>query len=308
MKIAIVGMGGIGGHLGANLSRCYENDDTVSVYFIARGEHLAKIQQHGLRFITPLEDFYTQPTLATNNAEGCGVMDYIFYCTKSYDIENGVNTIMPLISESTVIIPILNGVDGAEKMRKLLPNVTVCDGLAYIISAIKEPGVVEEITERSYFIFGDNNADTESLKVIEEVCKKAKINITYDKDIKYKVWDKFEFISCVASITTAYNITYGDVLNNEKYFAEFRNLAKEFDEVGYAKNALIYDENRFEKLLNKVKSLPSIATTSMQRDFWAGKNSELESLTHYIIIEGKKLNVATPQYDKIYAEALKHKQ
>ncbi|MFI3262820.1 MAG: 2-dehydropantoate 2-reductase [Rikenellaceae bacterium] len=300
MKIAIVGMGGIGGHIGAKLARFYQDNDYIHIFFIARGAHLEKIKQDGLRFISPQEDYYVTPAIATDDAKECGKMDYIFYCTKSYDIETAVETIKPLIMRSTVIVPILNGVDGAEKMRELLPDTVVADGLAYIISAIKEPGVVEEITDKAYFLYGDKNEFTLTLMLLESICRDAGLNITYDKDIEYKVWDKFEFISCVASITTAYNITYGDVLYTEKYFEEFTALAAEFRAVGYAKGALLESEDRFGKLVNKVKSLPAIATTSMQRDFWAGKNSELESLTHYIIIEGEKLGVSTPQYKKLY--------
>ncbi|MFI3268584.1 MAG: 2-dehydropantoate 2-reductase [Rikenellaceae bacterium] len=307
MKIAIVGIGGVGGYLGAKLSRFYQDNTNIDIYFIARGAHLEKIKEDGLRLITPDEDFYTTPCMATDNPKECGEMDYIFYCTKNYDIETGIKSIIPLIKRSTVIVPILNGVDGVEKIRQLLPNVTVCEGLAYIISAIKEPGVIEEIMGKPVYLFGDNNEFTVPLMLLEFVCREAEVNITYDKDITYKAWDKFEFISCVASITTAYNITYGDFMNDEKYYAEFINLANEFIEVGYAKESLLKRDDRVETLVQKVKSLPEVATTSMQRDFWAGKNSELESLTHYIILEGKKLGVATPQYEKIYAEMLKRK-
>ena len=43
----------------------------------------------------------------------------------------------------------------------------------------------------------------------------------------------------------------------------------------------------------------------MQRDFRAGKRTELESLTGDIVREGERLGVPTPVYDLMYAALLK---
>ncbi|MCL6610494.1 MAG: hypothetical protein K6T66_03015 [Peptococcaceae bacterium] len=45
MKIAIIGMGGIGGYFGGKLARAYVPSGAHQVYFVARGEHLAKIKE-----------------------------------------------------------------------------------------------------------------------------------------------------------------------------------------------------------------------------------------------------------------------
>jgi len=42
-KIAIVGLGGVGGYYGGLLAKHYATDPTVEVYFVARGEHLKKV-------------------------------------------------------------------------------------------------------------------------------------------------------------------------------------------------------------------------------------------------------------------------
>lgn len=306
MKIAIIGLGGIGGYIGAKLSHYYESNPSVDIYFIARGEHLKVIQNNGLKLITPHQTFVTHPKLATDNTEECPEMDYIFYCTKSYDVENGAKTITPLLRSDTIIIPILNGVDGIEKLKNLLQNNIVCNGLAFIVSKIIEPGVIEETTQKNFYYFGDGNKDTEQLKLIEQMCQNAEINLTYSHDIMRRVWEKFEFISAIASITTAYNITYGEVINNETHHTEIYNLLTEFEQVACAKKVLEPSSSRVKNILSRIKTVPGDSTTSMQRDFWSRKNSEIESLTHYVIIEAKKLGIKTPQYDAIYEIMLKN--
>ena len=40
MKIAIVGIGGVGGYYGGLLAKQYSDDENVEIVFIARGDHL----------------------------------------------------------------------------------------------------------------------------------------------------------------------------------------------------------------------------------------------------------------------------
>ena len=49
MRIAMMGSGGIGGYIGARLAQAGED-----VTFIARGSHLAAMQEQGLSLESPL--------------------------------------------------------------------------------------------------------------------------------------------------------------------------------------------------------------------------------------------------------------
>ena len=51
-----------------------------------------------------------------------------------------------------------------------------------------------------------------------------------------------------------------------------------------------------------MERIPADTTTSMQRDFRAHRSTELESLTGYIVREGKRLGVPTPTYDRMYSK------
>ena len=52
MKIAIVGIGGVGGYYGGLLAKRYFDDENVEIVFIARGNHLEQIKKNGLSLIT----------------------------------------------------------------------------------------------------------------------------------------------------------------------------------------------------------------------------------------------------------------
>ena len=48
IKIAIIGIGGVGGYLGAMLARRYSPESPVKLYFIARGAHGDILKRNGI--------------------------------------------------------------------------------------------------------------------------------------------------------------------------------------------------------------------------------------------------------------------
>jgi ketopantoate reductase len=59
-------------------------------------------------------------------------------------------------------------------------------------------------------------------------------------------------------------------------------------------------ENCIEETIEKLMLSPQEATSSMHRDFLASKQTELASLTEYVVLEGLKYNVPTPTYKMIF--------
>src|ERR1035437_10130386 len=110
-KIVIVGLGGVGGYYGGLLARHYADNPNMEIYFVARGEHLKKVQQNGLKVITETGTFIVSPTLATDTVSEIGIADYVILTTKSYDLEATVKQINPCVGANTVILPLLNGAD-----------------------------------------------------------------------------------------------------------------------------------------------------------------------------------------------------
>ena len=62
IKIVIVGLDGVGGYYGGLLAKKYADDPIIDIYFFARGEHLKKVQQNGLKVITETDSFIVNPT------------------------------------------------------------------------------------------------------------------------------------------------------------------------------------------------------------------------------------------------------
>src|SRR5689334_3387805 len=111
MRIAVVGVGGVGGYFGGQLAQAGEN-----VIFIARGEHLRAIQETGLRVESADGDFTIHPAQATDDTTTIGPVDLVLLAVKGWQVADAIETMRPLIGPDTFVTPLLNGVDVSDQL------------------------------------------------------------------------------------------------------------------------------------------------------------------------------------------------
>src|SRR5262249_3169358 len=107
VKICIYGAGAIGGLLGARLARSGA-DSGIEVGLVARGGHLAAIQQKGLRLVGESEDFSVAPPATAAPAE-LGGQDYVILALKAQAVAGVVDQMQPLLGPATAVVMAVNG-------------------------------------------------------------------------------------------------------------------------------------------------------------------------------------------------------
>ena len=301
-KIVIVGLGGVGGYYGGMLAKQYADNPEIEIYFVARGAHLRKVQENGLTLITEKGTFQVHPTLATNDVTEIGTADYIIMTPKSYDLDATVEQIKPIVGSNTVILPLLNGIDNSDRIRTLLPVTEVWQGCCYIVARLNEPGVVESSGGLHRFNFGyEYKQNNERLIGFETLLKEAGIDATFHEKIMHVIWTKFFFISSTASLTSYFDVSFGALLTDEVRKATLVSVLEELLLVANAEGAEI-EHTVIDKVIHQLEKLPFETTASMHSDFKAGKNTEVHGLTGAVIQLAKKHAIATPTYEKVYAE------
>lgn len=290
LKIAIVGAGGVGGYIGAKLSQ-----HNYDVTLIARGKHYKAIKENGLKVIeSESEDFTVD--IRVENTLPCEPYDIIFIATKSYDFELACASIENAIDENTLIIPLSNGVEHKTTLSKYLSKGIICEGAVYIISHIENDGVIKKGSPNFYLLFGVEK-EYEKLKALEEILNSCGLKNKYSANIRYDCWKKYIFISTMGSLTSYFKEPMGYIV--EKHLELLVDVLAELKSVANKKGVEISDSD-VSKALKQAKSVPYKSKTSMLMDFEKGKNTEVESLTGFIVKEAKKLGIEVPKMKMIY--------
>ena len=300
VNILIVGIGGVGGYFGGLLAKAFHESNDVYVYFMARSEHLKAIKEKRLLITKVDTQFYANPDIASDDPLDFGKVDHIILCTKSYDIEETADRLKSCVKDDTVFLPLLNGVDSAEKIKAMYPDNLIADGCAYIISRLVAPGQVKNLGNNQNIIFGVQHTEDARLDFLNDVFRQAGVEATLTKDIAAKIWEKFIFISATATVTSYHNKTFGGIKECEDCSKDLRKLIEECYLIAQQKNIVLPADIK-QKIWNKFLDLLPEATTSMHSDYLAGKKqTEVRSLTGYIVEQAEKYHFEVPTYKEMY--------
>lgn len=298
IKIAIVGLGGVGGYYGGLLSRYAEAHPELEVTFIVRGDNLQQIKKEGLKVITETETFNTRPALATDDPSQAGKMDYVILATKSYDLSATVEQIRPMLTKHTIVLPLLNGIDITTRLREMLPENEIWYGCVYIVTRLNKPGEVESSGNVHYFHFGHEKQSSPELLTMEKLLIDAGIEATRKEDPVKAIWRKYFYISPTASLTTYLNTGFRDLVWDADKKPVYVALMRELLSIAHAEGVDL-PESLIDDMLRYGGGLPAGTTSSMNSDYLAGKRIEIETLTGVVIKLGEKHGILTPEYKRI---------
>lgn len=298
-RIAILGMGGVGGYIGGLLAKAYSQSKQIEIVFIARGKTQEVILNSGLKIVTDKLEFTAFPKTVSDNSEIIGKLNYLICATKTYDLEESLLSIRKCITKNTIFLPIYNGVDATERISEIYPENDVLQGCINIVSKIISPGVVQKVSAFEKLHFGSRTTSLYKQKALQTIFKEAHIDSELVEDIDVPVWEKFIFISALASATSFLNQNIGELLENNSSRGLYLALLNEITMIAAVKGLNLPDDIILQTIL-KLEQSPKDQTSSMHRDFMAGRKTELSSLTEFVIKEGEKYEIETPTYQMVF--------
>jgi len=293
MKIMIVGAGGVGGYLGARFIRAEENQ----VSLVARGAHLEAIRQQGLRIVDRQDEYTVKPAHAVEDPSDLGSQDLILLTLKATDLEAGLEAIRSNVSEKTVILPLLNGVEYRPRILRHYPQADALEGCIYILSNIVEPGLIRKKGEIFRLCWGKEGFDPADYPEIVALFDRSLPRHKPTADIAVEQWRKFLFISPMAALTSLYRIPMDRVYTEHR--AQLRRLLEEITTLARTKGIPLGEKEIEATLTQASKVLPG-AKTSMQLDLERGKPAEIEALVGYVVKEGRRMGVDVSEMEQVY--------
>lgn len=298
-NITISGLGGVGGYYGAMLVQAARREGLGrTISFVARGAHCEAIRQRGLHVHTPERDFTVTPDFVAEDAHSLPPASLLILATKSYDLEENIQQLRPIIQPDTIILPLLNGADITNQVQALLPEQRVWDGCVYISGRKPSAGEILLEAERERFIYGSRLPERSSEELeLYALLYSVGVNVHNPDDIETQIRKKFLMISATATGTSYFNQTVGEAL--AAHHEEMRGLIEElctlFSTLGHD-----LEEDAVERTLERQTFMIPSTTSSMHVDFMAGRPTELETLTGYVVREARRIGLKLPLYERMY--------
>lgn len=301
-RICVFGVGGVGGYFGGSIVHALSLSEgpNPETYFIARGEHLQAIREHGLLLETSAHGrVVCRPTLATDSMADIPVPDLVLLCVKSYGLDAATRQIRAHMSEDTVILPLLNGVDVYERLRATIDRGIVLPACVYVGTHIERPGMVVQGGGDGVIIFGpDPRCPDVMPHGLRELLDSTGIAYRYADDPYPAIWEKYLFIASLGLVTAASGKTLDAVLADSELRADVVGIMREVESLAECEGVIL-PEGAVQVALARADGFPPGAQTSFQRDVERGGDNEKDLFAGTILRLGKRHGIATPTTERI---------
>lgn len=294
MKLAVMGAGALGCYFGGRLAAA--GADTS---FVARGAHLAALRRDGLRIESPLGDLHLARVASTDDPAEIGPVDLVFFLVKLYDTEAAAKQMAPLLGPETAVLSFQNGVDGWDRIGRIVGGERVMGGTAHIPADLAEPGLVRHNGKLASLTIGEfDGRESARLSAVLDAFARAGVDAKASADIEVAIWRKFLFLSALSGMTALTRLPIGAIFADADCRELFRRAIDETNAVGRAVcPALPADAG--ERAFAWAEGFPPGARASMAHDLARGKRLELEHLSGAVVRLGQEHGVPTPVHEVI---------
>ena len=296
MRIATMATGGIGGYLAVKLT-----NGGCEVATIARGSHLEAIRRKGLQLSTKSQTETVIPWKVSGDTRQIGPVDVIIFGVKCHALEKAAEACLPMLKETTLVIPFLNGVEAAKRLLEILPKKNVANGVAKISTTISKPGVISQVGSFAQFIFSElNSVSSPRIKRVQEVFRNSGIDAPKTNDIDRELWSKFVLFTSISGVTAAARCNIGDIRGSCELSELCQNIMSETAMVG-RKIGINLPKSLEENLWLAIAELPADMRASTAIDLENNRPLETKWLSGTVIRLAKEAEVNVPINQTIYS-------
>jgi 2-dehydropantoate 2-reductase len=269
LRHAILGVGGVGGLIGANLARL-----GYSVTAVVKPQSLASYPEQ-LKLESPFGHFAVP---VARSAEVPPV-DVLWIAVKATQLQDSLAAVTHPASVGA-IVPLLNGIDHLALLRKRYGDGCVIAATIAVESERVAPG---HFAHRSPFaILNVSSAGQPLLGSTLQQLQKTGFECHFVDDEVTLMWTKVVFLAPIALATTAFDQPVGGVMSNPEWKAQWESCVREACAVATAEGAKVEANIVFSRM----SRAPYGMRSSMQKDVERGNPPELDAIAGPILRAG----------------------
>jgi 2-dehydropantoate 2-reductase len=284
MTVAILGPGAVGGVAAAGFINA-----GVDVVCIARPATADLVRSEGLSLRRGQEVHNVRPRVVTELEEP---VELLLVTVKAPSLEEALDRVQ---ETPAATIPLLNGIEHMQTLAERLPESRVVAGsIGRIEAFLERPGVVIQPTPSVVMtVAGDAEPATIDL------LRCSGIDVRVNGSAAEVLWEKLARQAATAAVTTITQRTVGELRSDAEWGPRFKEAIAEACAVAEGDGVALSLDSEWEI----IEGMPPLLTSSTARDIAAGVPSELDAITGAAVRAGRRVGVATPELDRLLAEA-----
>jgi 2-dehydropantoate 2-reductase len=325
-RVALIGVGGVGGVIGA----CLGTAGTCELTLVSRGAGLARLKAHGLEVTRhDGETIRCSPRVVSveEASSALGPQDYVLIATKAYQLSSAASLIPSMCDAETRIVPLQNGlpfwffhefggrmagsvisaVDPAGVIHRTLRPEAVIGCMSFVAGEVegdytrwlsKWPASKSTLTFGEIGQQGPRRNSVAGLAALFGGETKLPLGISISDDVRRPVLEKLMVNASVNPLATLARADCAQLCDSPGLRQALRAVCREVEEI--ASGLGIEVTSTADDILARYSGQHGLKA-SMLQDLEAGRLLERSAILDALVELGGKLGVKTPTMDTLAA-------
>jgi 2-dehydropantoate 2-reductase len=287
----IAGAGAVGCVLGGALLR-----NGHEAVFLARGNNLAGLRNHGLHVRWPEQTWSWPAVRAIAADDSVESFDAILFCVKGYDWERAADELKRF--PSPWILTFQNGVYVHREMSKQVAG-SVCGSVIYVAADRTEPGVVV-VRGKARVVMDGSEGSRGITSQLEKALAVPEMKIQLSDNIELDLWRKYLFLCSFSAVNTLTEKPCDAILQDPDVKDLWIRMMREIAAVGRACGVAVGDADVETSVAGAAKFPPG-TSSSLLADTLRKQNTEVELLQGYLVRLASSLSIDVPVARILYS-------
>ena len=281
LQVAVLGAGAVGCFYGGMLARAGHR-----VTLIGRPTHVQAIEALGLRLQTLHFDEQI-PLAASTEPSAVAGADLVLIAVKSPDTEAAGEQLRAHLKPGALLLCLQNGVDNAERLRAVLPGVSIAAAVVYVATEMAGPGHLRHHGRGELLI-----APAQRSAAVAQAFTAASVPTEISDNVRGALWSKL-ILNCAYNALSALGcLPYGELVQRPGVQAVMRDVVAECRAVASADGVTLPAD--VDAAVRHIAETMPTQFSSTAQDLMRGKPSEIDFLNGHVVRRGEALGVPTP--------------
>lgn len=291
-SVAILGAGAVGCYVLWGLAdKAAAN--TLQLGVVAEGSRAERLQQNGC---TINGQVYHPQVWTPQQAHG---VDLLIVALKYGALPGALDSIRTIVSERTVVMSLMNGVDSEELIAAQVGAAHVLPALIKVASRRTEDGVRFDPETTIGIIYGELTApfDSDRVQAVRALFADTGIHFRVTEHIREEIWSKFRLNVCNNLPQAILGAGVGCYSDSAHIKAISDGLRRELEAIAAAKGI---DLSKAAAASTHGSTVPPTAHYSTLQDLDAGRHTEIDMFSGALMRMGRELGIPTPYNEYTY--------
>lgn len=290
-SVAILGAGAVGCYVLWGLAdKAAAN--TLQLGVVAEGSRAERLRQKGC---TINGQVYHPQVWTPQQAHG---VDLLIVALKYGALPGALDSIRTIVSERTVVMSLMNGVDSEELIAAQIGAAHVLPALIKVASHRTGDGVRFDPETTIGIIYGELTApfDSDRVQAVRALFADTGIHFRVTEHIREEIWSKFRLNVCNNLPQAILGAGVGCYRDSVHMKAISDGLRRELEAIATARGI----DLRIADAVSHGCAVPATARYSTLQDLDAGRHTEIDMFSGALMRMGKELGIPTPYNEYTY--------